>query len=412
MLAIAFLAVAATEELARSGSESPLAAVAGGLACASPILLRRNHPVAGAYAASAIIVALSQVDGFSPPGITYLLPSLLAYSCGTHAPPLKGLLAVAAMAIAIQIQMGFAEAPNLEIVVTTLPLWWAGLEVGRRRRLVQELTQRTRELAAEEEAFVQLSVRRERARIARDLHDIVSHHLAVMVIQAGAGRLAEPWRADVAGERFATIRDAGVQALTETDRLVTMLQADNTGAPRLAQLLSRARAAGARVIVEPPDLGLPPEIEAIAYRVVQEALTNAMKHAPDATIDLHVALGRDELAITVCNDTVAETSAIALTGSGLGLAGMRERLGALGGSLAAGPDRHGGFRLDARLPVTPSVRAQGYECEGSAQRSQITRLPKSSTSSVCPGWTSVVVVGSSITSGPGAEKPIGRSPRS
>jgi signal transduction histidine kinase len=351
VLAVAFLAVAAAEELARSGSESPLWAVAGGLACASPILLRRNHPVAGAYTASAVIVALSQSDGFSPPVVTYLLPPLLAYSCGAHAPPLKGLLAVAAMAIAIQIHMGFAEAPNLEIVVTTVPLWWGGLEVGRRRRLVQELTQRTRELAAEEEAFVQLSVRRERARIARDLHDIVSHHLAVMVIQAGAGRLAEPWQAGVAGERFATIRDAGVQALTETERLVTMLQADNTGAPRLAQLLSRARAGGARVVVEPPDLGLPPQIEAIAYRVVQEALTNAMKHAPDATIDLQVGLDGDELAITVRNETVAKTSAIAFTGSGLGLTGMRERLGALGGSLAAGPDTHGGFCLDARLPV-------------------------------------------------------------
>ena len=98
------------------------------------------------------------------------------------------------------------------------------MEVRRRRQVVSELAARTRELEAEEEAFVRLSVQRERARIARDLHDIVSHHLAVMVIQAGAGRLAEPWQADVAAERFAAIRHSGDNALTETDRLVTMLQ--------------------------------------------------------------------------------------------------------------------------------------------------------------------------------------------
>jgi signal transduction histidine kinase len=226
------------------------------------------------------------------------------------------------------------------------------VEVRRRRRLVHELARRTRELAAEEEAFVQLSVRRERARIARDLHDIVSHHLAVMVIQAGAGRLAEPWQADAAAERLATIRDAGVQALAETDRLVTMLQAHEASAPRLAQLLQRARATGAQVIVSPLDPALSPEIEAIAYRVVQEALTNTMKHAPGATVDVHVGLSDGELTITVRNSTIAETSAIAHTGSGLGLAGMRERLEVLNGSLAAGPDADGGFRLRARLPLT------------------------------------------------------------
>ena len=355
VLAVTFLAVAAIERLARPGNEHELVAVVAALACGAPILLRRDHPVAGACVASIVLVAVSQIDGFSPPTITYLLPSLLAYACGTHAPPLKGLLSVAGLAVAMQVHMGFSQAPNLEIVVPTVPLWWAGLEVGRHRRLVEQLALRTRELAAEEEAFVQLSVRRERARIARDLHDIVSHHLAVMVIQAGAGRLAEPWQAELASERFATIRSAGIQALTETERLVEMLQADNSSAPRLAQLLSSAQASGAHVIVAPPNLSLSPQIEAIAYRVVQEALTNAMKHAPHATLDLRVTLDADQLAITARNDTAAEISAIARTGSGLGLDGMRDRLRILGGTLAAGPDALGGFRLHARLPVDPTT---------------------------------------------------------
>jgi len=349
MLVLAFLAVAAIGQLA--APEHSLFAVTGVAAFCASILLRRDHPVIATCAASAVLVAIALIDGFSPTPVVYLVPPILAYSCGAYAPPSQGLLGIAALAVAIQVQMGFADAPNVEIAFQTLPVWWAGVEVGRRRRLVRELARRTRELAAEEEAFVQLSVRRERARIARDLHDIVSHHLAVMVIQAGAGRLAEPWQDDVATQRFATIRDAGVQALAETERLVTTLQADEADAQRLAQLLERARESGAHVVVSPPDPELRPEIEAVAYRVVQEALTNAMKHAPGTAVEMHVRLSHGELTITVRNGIVAETSAIAHTGSGLGLAGMRERLEALGGSLAAAPDAHGGFRLHIRLPL-------------------------------------------------------------
>jgi signal transduction histidine kinase len=358
VLAVALAAAAAIEQLVRPGTEHWLWAVAAVIAFCATILLRRDHPLIATYAASAVLMAVSLIDDISPAAIVFLVPPILAYSCGAHAPPRQGLLAIMALAVALQVEMGFADAPNLEIAVQTLPLWWAGVEVRRRRRLVNELARRTRELAAEEEAFVQLSVRRERARIARDLHDIVSHHLAVMVIQAGAGRLAKPWQAAVASERFATIRDAGVQALAETDRLVAVLQADEAGAPRLAQLLQRTRATGAQVIVSPADPALPLEIEAIAYRVVQEALTNAMKHAPGAAVEVHLGLRDGELTILVRNGTAAETSAIAHTGSGLGLAGMRERIEALGGSLAAGPDADGSFRLRARLP-TSSTNARG-----------------------------------------------------
>jgi signal transduction histidine kinase len=358
VLAVALAAAAAIEQLVRPGTEHSLWAVAAVIAFCATILLRREHPLIATYAASAVLMAVSPIDDISPAAIVFLVPPILAYSCGAHAPPRQGLLAIMALAVALQVEMGFADAPNLEIAVQTLPLWWAGVEVRRRRRLVNELARRTRELAAEEEAFVQLSVRRERARIARDLHDIVSHHLAVMVIQAGAGRLAKPWQAAVASERFATIRDAGVQALAETDRLVAVLQADEAGAPRLAQLLQRTRATGAQVIVSPADPALPLEIEAIAYRVVQEALTNAMKHAPGAAVEVHLGLRDGELTILVRNGTAAETSAIAHTGSGLGLAGMRERIEALGGSLAAGPDADGSFRLRARLP-TSSTNARG-----------------------------------------------------
>jgi signal transduction histidine kinase len=362
-LAVAFLTAAVAEQLARPDSEHSLRAVAWVLAIGAPVLVRRTQPLAGASAASVLLIALPH--DLSPSLITYLLPLILSYSLGAHAPPGQGFAGVVALAAAFQVHLGFSEAPNLEIAITTVAPWWAGLQVRRRRQLVSELMGRTRELEIEEESFVQLAVQRERARITRDLHDIVSHHLAVMVIQAGAGRLATTWQSEIAAERFATIREAGTQALAETEQLVTMLQADEAGAPRLSILLRRAQAAGARVVQTPPDPELPPAIEAGAYRVVQEALTNAMKHAPGAAIDVAVRLGSAELEITVRNDSDGAASAIARTGSGLGLSGMCERLAAFGGSLEAGFDAEGSFRLRARLPLAPAgtIRAQAPATE-------------------------------------------------
>ena len=233
--------------------------------------------------------------------------------------------------------------------ITTLPVWFAGREVRRRRELVSKLTQRTRELEAEEEAFVRLSVQHERARIARDLHDIVSHHVAVMVVQAGAGRLAEPWDSGQAASRFATIREAGGQALSEADRLVSALRPDGAKEARLATLLDRARELGARVVVTPHDLVLTPELEDLAHHVAREAVTNAMKHASGAQLDLRLEQDRAALTITARNGRVATASAIAATGSGLGLAGMRERVEAAGGSLVAGVAGDE-FALCATLP--------------------------------------------------------------
>ena len=203
-----------------------------------------------------------------------------------------------------------------------------------------ELATRTSQLEAEENAFIELSVQRERSRIARDLHDIVSHHLALMVIQAGAGRVSEPWQADEADERFETLREAGTQALAEADRLLTMLQPDGSGAASLTRLLDRARAAGARVEVTPAGLTVTPIVEEVAYRVVQEALTNAMKHAPHAALDIQVGVDGGTLAIALRNEPDATPSPLARTGSGLGLAGMRERLETSGAvSMQARPGR-------------------------------------------------------------------------
>jgi signal transduction histidine kinase len=351
-LLLAILAAALAEQFGRSDTAHSLAALVWILAAWIPVLGRRGHVVLATCVAAAVIVAAPDLNGHFPPAaLELLLPPILAYSSGAHASLRYGLAASLALTAAIQIHVGFSEFPNVEIAIATIPPWWCGVEVRRRRQLVAELADRTKELEADETAFIALSVQRERARIARDLHDIVSHHLAVMVIQAGAGRLAEPWQLDVANERFATLREAGSQALAEADHLLTMLQPEGAGTAGLTRLLERARAGGARVEVTPPGLTLPPDLDAVAYRVVQEALTNAMKHAPQAALDIQVAADRDDLTIVVHNEQTAAPSPPALIGSGLGLAGMRERLEARGGSLRAGPEPDGGFRVDARLPL-------------------------------------------------------------
>jgi signal transduction histidine kinase len=349
-LALAFVAAAFVEQRARRDAEHSTLPYVWIAAVGLPLFVRRTHPVAGTIFAAALIAAAPETSGSFPPSLfEYVLPVVLAYACGAHSATGPGLAATVALIVGIQIHLGFADAPNGEIAIATLPPWWAGREVRRRRQLVRELAERTRELETEEEAFVRLSVQRERARIARDLHDIVSHHVALMVIQAGAGRLAEPWNADAAASRLATIRDAGAQALTEADRLVSMLHPVGAQHARLSPLLDRARELGAHVLVTPRDMILAGDLEVLAHHVVREAITNAMKHAPGAKLDIRLALDGTALTIAVHNTHVATTSPIAATGSGLGLAGMRERVATAGGSLHVHSDSDG-FQLRATLP--------------------------------------------------------------
>ena len=353
---IVLAAVSVIEALTRRGLEHSPLAVALVVAITGPVLVRRSHPLA-AIGAEVILFLLVAVAGFAdkfPPDTLAVFPAVVAYSCGAHADRRTGVVGAVSLYAAMQISVGFSEFPNAELALLAGGPWGAGRQVRGRRRLVDELSARTRELEEAEEAFVALSVRRERARIARELHDVVSHHLAVMVIQAGAGRLAGEVPAEQAAERLGTIRDAGQQALADMARLVDLLQADAyTPGAHLAEVLERARAGAVdlRVVTRPADLVLPPAVEEDTCRVVQEGLTNAMKHAPGARLHLLLEVYENEVLVELRNDAIAGVSVLAATGSGLGLGGMRERIQALHGSLDVGPDDAGGWCLRARLPV-------------------------------------------------------------
>jgi signal transduction histidine kinase len=232
--------------------------------------------------------------------------------------------------------------------VAAVAIWFAGVWI-RSRRDATVLAERAADL--EHEAHV--AVTEERARMARELHDIVSHNLSVVVLQAAGARAA-----GASAGTLEKIERSGREALVEMRRLLGVLREDSSDAsltpqPGIADihvLAASVRAAGVPVELEVDgDYGtLPPAVELSAYRIVQEALTNVLKHAKRAHAEVRVRRDGDVLTVEVLDDGV-RTSA-AGTG-GHGLVGMRERVALFGGELHAGPRSEGGFAVHATLPV-------------------------------------------------------------
>lgn len=233
----------------------------------------------------------------------------------------------------------------------------AGLE-GRHLNVRRtRLDDRAEALRREEERLAAEAAADERRRIARELHDIISHGLGVMVLQAGAADqvlTTDPARAH---EVLASIRAIGNEAIGELGALLGLVRegAEPSREPQptlddLDTLVARARDGGMAVdlVVERGTARLSPALELSAYRIVQEGLTNARKHAPGAHVSVLVAVVDDELVVTVADDA---THAVAAAGSRRGLAGMAERVAVFGGQLRAGPAADQGWRVEAALPV-------------------------------------------------------------
>jgi signal transduction histidine kinase len=238
-------------------------------------------------------------------------------------------------------------------------IWWLGdmARVGRQREI--QLAERTRELEREQAVNAARAVLDERVRIARELHDVVAHHVSVMGVQAGAARRVLARQPDRAEEALAAIESASRQAVVELHRLLGLLRQgtdDGDLAPQpqmgqLATLVGQMRDAGLPVelTIEGEQRPLPPSVELSAYRIVQEALTNTLKHAGPATATVTVRYGEGAVDIDVRDDgTVA---APAPNGRGNGLLGMRERVGLLGGSLQIEHQPGAGFLVRAHLPI-------------------------------------------------------------
>jgi signal transduction histidine kinase len=255
------------------------------------------------------------------------------------------------------------EAWVLTVVLAALvpAAAWAG--VARRSRAEALLhTAATQVIAGE---LVEHTARGERARIARELHDVVAHHISMIAVQAETGRLTTPGMPAAGAQRLTEIGDTARAGLTEMRRLLGVLREDaqaevpdrhpQPGLEQLSGLVDEARessGAACRLIVSGPPVTVDPGVGLAAYRIVQEALTNARRHAPGAAVDVEVRYGDGELRLLIRdNGPGAERTAA----GGHGLLGMRERAAAVGGELRTGAATVGGFLVEARLPGQPET---------------------------------------------------------
>jgi signal transduction histidine kinase len=246
------------------------------------------------------------------------------------------------------------------VVYNTLFLVWPlalGATVRSLRERGRELAARTDQLQREREENARRAVLEERVRIARELHDVVAHHVSVMGVQAGAARRVIDRRPQQAQEILGSIEGSSRQAVTELHRLLGFLRRDGHAdalapQPRLAQLGDLAADAGLAVdlVVAGEPRELPATLELSAYRVIQEALTNARKHSGGTAATVRVDYRPAELQIEVCDDG-RDRPARAQPSGGHGLLGMRERVRLHGGHLRAGPGSDGGFEVHATFPL-------------------------------------------------------------
>ncbi len=328
---------------------------------AAALAVRRRWPVAAVVVACAAMLAvrplglLQAVNG-AVTGPFSWTPFLLAYALGSSAGLVAGLAGTVLLAACLQLTSQGGVNPIFEMM--TVGSWLAGRIVLSRRRMAGQLQARNDELRAEQELFARESVRYERARIARELHDIVAHCLSVMVVQASAGQRVAAADRDGVAEALASVAEAAAQAQAEIGRLVELLGGElparaPPGLQMVDELVRRASVTGLAVscrFVGGCDR-LAPAASQAAYRVVQEALTNALKHAPGAPVDITIRGQGAEVSVDVVNAAPRQRpSGLERSGASFGLAGMRERVAACGGSLTSGPTAAGGWQVSAVLP--------------------------------------------------------------
>jgi signal transduction histidine kinase len=235
----------------------------------------------------------------------------------------------------------------------------AAIGLGELWRLRREaITERDESRLAVAESLEERAAMEERARIARELHDVVAHHVSKIAVQAEAARLTTPEISEVDAQRFDDIAETARSALGEMRRLLGVLRRDaggggerepQPGLARLQDLLDDARGAGTavRFVLDGQVTPLSPGVDLTAYRIVQEALTNARRHAPGAGVEVAVRYEPTRLSIRVRDDGPGAAS----TADGLGLRGMQERAAMVGGTVRTGPAEGGGFVVEAELPA-------------------------------------------------------------
>nr|WP_189221785.1 histidine kinase [Saccharothrix coeruleofusca] len=345
----------------------------------APVVVRRKYPLAGSYTilAGAVLQLLTHGDFTTgvPIRMADFALAVALYTVVAFVGRRQGLLYAIWLALGTLLWVAWRVGPQLhaEAVLLVFPIalifgfsWALGEFVGARRAYHSELEQRLKLLETERDQQARLAVGEERSRIARELHDVVAHAVSVMVVQADGASYAIKSNPQLAEAAMRTISDTGRQALTELRRLLGVLRSEDRsgtqwspqpGAGDLGELAENLRAAGLPVRLEVSDGldDLPAGLGLGLYRIVQEALTNTLKHAGSgASAVVRVARGPDRVDVEVVDDGFGTPHDLVEISGGNGLIGMRERAGVLGGKLDAGPNPGGGWRVRAVLPLLPS----------------------------------------------------------
>ena len=336
-----------------------------------PLAARRRFPgaVLGLCVASGLAVAAL---GLSPIvlGLAILVAVYSVAAYGDRWVSLAGLAAAEVGSVAVQLTPGRFQAPT--VVSNGLVIgaaWLLGHFVGVRRAYTARLEERTAELEQAREELARRAVTEERLRLARELHDVVAHAMSVIAVQSGVGAHVASTQPEEAAKALTAIEVTSRAALEELRRLLGVLRQDSEpqgdlspvpGLADLDSLLAEVAKAGlgVRLRVEGTPSPLPAGVDLSAYRIVQEALTNVVKHAGPARAQVVVGYRDREVTVEVTDDGrgVGALASDGRAGVGHGLIGMRERVAAFDGDLEVGPRAGGGFRVAARLPLAVERR--------------------------------------------------------
>ncbi len=341
--------------------------IGGSIICAvwaGSLALRTSAPFLTVVVASLGAVGYAVLPAPTTPLWSFVVLLVVVFSAGAHLTGRWLWMAAALLLVSIYVvqileatrpggDRSFADVYLSPPVLVGAPIL-AGMLLRRSRHQTAELRRLGAELAAEREAHEQAAAAAERNRIARELHDVISHSVSVMVVQAGAAE--QQLTADSpAREQLLAVRRTGKEALTELRRQLGVLREgpDESPAPMpaLGDVVKLADESGASLDYDTASVGdVPPGLGLAAYRVVQEALTNARRHAAGAPVRVRVGRDGDGLAVDVVNGPGRNLTNVA-NGPGHGLTGMGERVGMYAGRLEFGRTDEGGWRVHARLPI-------------------------------------------------------------
>jgi MYXO-CTERM domain-containing protein len=325
-----------------------------------PLIWRRRAPflVANVIGAALIWSVFAEVPTLAFGGVVAI------FTVADLSPPRTRAIALAILVLV------FATNPfiegNLESfaqdVVMFAGAWIFGALVRTRRAYTAELESKAERLEREKEAAERLAIAEERSRIAREIHDVVAHGVGIMVVQAGAARSVLRTDPGAAEQALLSVERTGRDCLSDMRGMLQMLRSGSDaprlpqpGLARLSELVSKVRGAGLEVRVDErgAPVELSPAADLSAYRIIQEALTNVVRHANASLVELSLSWSPERLAIEVCDDG----QGAATRDGGQGLAGIEERVAMLGGHVTFDNPRDRGFRVAAELPLTRSDAA-------------------------------------------------------